>query len=64
MRGWAVSETLRRVQTLVLSGEVRVSDHGYGELEKDQISIEDIITGIISAERSRIIESERVARAC
>lgn len=59
-----MSETLRRVQTLVLSGEVRVSDHGYGELEKDQISIEDIITGIISAERSRIIESERVARAC
>lgn len=45
-----MSETLRRVQALVLSGEVRVSDHGYGELEKDQISIEDVMVGIVSAE--------------
>jgi hypothetical protein len=31
-----MSETWRRVQTLVLGEEVRVSDHGYAELEKDQ----------------------------
>jgi hypothetical protein len=34
-----MSETLRRVQTLVLSGDVRVSDHGYEELRKDAILI-------------------------
>jgi hypothetical protein len=45
-----MSETLRRIQTLVLDEEVRVSDHGYGELEKDQILVEDAVLGVASAE--------------
>ena len=50
MRGWGgMSETLRRVQTLVLSGDVRVSDHGYEELGKDVILIEDAVAGIATA---------------
>jgi hypothetical protein len=44
-----MSETLRRVQTLVLSGDVRVSDHGYEELCKDAILIEDAVVGITTA---------------
>ena len=32
-----MTETLRRVQALVLSGDVRVSEHGYEELGKDAI---------------------------
>ena len=38
MRGQGgMTETLRRVQALVLSGDVRVSEHGYEELGKDAI---------------------------
>ena len=44
-----MSETLRRVQTLILSGDVRVSEHGYEELGKDAILIEDAVAGITSA---------------
>jgi hypothetical protein len=44
-----MSETLRRVQTLVLSGDVRVSDHGYEELRKDAILAGDAIDGITTA---------------
>ena len=44
-----MSETLRRVQTLVLSGDVRVSDHGYEELKKDDILVEDAVAGIATA---------------
>ncbi len=50
--GWGslqMSETLRRVQALVLSGDVRVSDHGYEELGKDAILIEDAVAGITTA---------------
>jgi hypothetical protein len=44
-----MSETLRRVQTLMLAGDVRVSDHGYDELRKDGILIEDVVAGIVTA---------------
>jgi hypothetical protein len=44
-----MSETLRRVQTLVLSGNFRVSDHGYDELVEDDILPSDVIAGIASA---------------
>jgi hypothetical protein len=44
-----MSETLRRVQTLVLAGGVRVSDHGYEELRKDDILVEDVVAGIVTA---------------
>ena len=45
-----MSETLRRVQALVLGGDVRISDHGYDELGEDGILAEDAIVGIAAAE--------------
>ena len=45
-----MSETLRRVQTLVLAGDYRVSDHGYEELRKDAILIGDVVADITTAE--------------
>jgi hypothetical protein len=44
-----VSETLRRVQTLVLAGDYLVSSHGIDELDKDGIVIGDVVTGIATA---------------
>jgi hypothetical protein len=44
-----MSETLRRVQMLVLGGDYRVSDHGYDELAEDDILPRDAISGIVSA---------------
>jgi hypothetical protein len=44
-----MSETLRRVQTLVLAGDVHVSDHGLEELEKDDILLFDVVDGIATA---------------
>ena len=51
-----MSETLRRVQTLVLADDYRVSDHGYEELHKDAILISDVVFGITTAE---IVEDYR-----
>jgi hypothetical protein len=50
-----MSESLRRVQALVLGGDVRVSDHGYDELRKDDILIEDVVAGIATASLWRTI---------
>jgi len=57
-----MSETLRRVQTLVLADDFQVSDHGYEELAKDDILAEDAIADIARAvlvedypERGRIL---------
>jgi hypothetical protein len=47
--GGLMSEILRRVQTLVLGGDVRVSEHGYEELDKDDILTEDVVAGITTA---------------
>lgn len=44
-----MSETLRRVQTLVLAGDVRLSEHGYEELGKDAILTEDVVASITTA---------------
>jgi hypothetical protein len=44
-----MSETLRRVQTLVLGGDFLVSDHGFDELIKDGILPNDAIAGIATA---------------
>jgi hypothetical protein len=44
-----MSEILRRIQTLVLAGDVHVSDHGYDELGKDDILVEDVVAGIPAA---------------
>ena len=44
-----MSETLRRVQTLVLAGDYLVSRHGYDELDKDGIVAADAFAGVASA---------------
>jgi len=45
-----MSETLRRVQVLVLGGEVEVSRHGLQELAADGILLEDAVAGVANAE--------------
>ena len=44
-----MSETLRRVQALVLSGDYLVSEHGFDELEEDDILASEVISGIAAA---------------
>ena len=44
-----MSETLRRVQTLVLAGDYLISDHGFDELAKDGILPGAAIAGIATA---------------
>ena len=44
-----MSETLRRIQTLVMAGDFHVSEHGFAELRKDDILIDDAVTGIATA---------------
>jgi hypothetical protein len=44
-----VSETLRRIQTLVLSGDYIVSRHGFRELAADDIVTEDALNGVPAA---------------
>jgi hypothetical protein len=44
-----MSETLRRVQALVLSGDFRVSRHGFRELAADGILVEEVLVGIQTA---------------
>jgi hypothetical protein len=44
-----MSEILRRVLTLVLAGDVHVSEHGFEELRKDGILVADAMSGIAVA---------------
>lgn len=44
-----MSETLRRIQTLVLDGDARISDHGYDELAKDGILPTEAAAGMATA---------------
>jgi Domain of unknown function (DUF4258) len=44
-----MSETLRRIVTLVLAGDFLVSDHGYDELEEDDIVPKNAIAGVAAA---------------
>jgi hypothetical protein len=44
-----MSETLRRVQSLVLAGDYVVSRHGFRELANDAISTDDVIAGVMAA---------------
>jgi hypothetical protein len=44
-----MSETLRRVQALVLSGDYLISDHGFDELAKDDILPGEALAGIVTA---------------
>ena len=44
-----MSDTFQRILTLVLNGEVRVSEHGYDELVEDRIGVRELLDGISSA---------------
>ena len=44
-----MSETLRRIQTLVLSGDYLVSNHGFDELAKDGILPSEALAGVAAA---------------
>jgi hypothetical protein len=44
-----MSETFHRIQTLVLAGDYAVSDHGFDELEEDDILASELIDGIATA---------------
>src|SRR4051812_48233476 len=44
-----MSEILRHIQTLVLNDDFRVSEHGFDELQDDDILIDDLTSGIIEA---------------
>lgn len=41
---------LESIKILVLNGDVRISEHGYDELENDGLSAREIIQGINTAE--------------
>ena len=45
-----MSETLRRVQTLVMTGDQRISRHGFRELAADDILLDDVLAGVGSAQ--------------
>jgi hypothetical protein len=44
-----MSQILQRLQTLVLAGDVHVSEHGYDELAKDAIMLDDVVRGVATA---------------
>jgi hypothetical protein len=44
-----LSDTLTRIQALVTRGLLRISDHGYDELAKDDISVTEVLAGIDTA---------------
>jgi hypothetical protein len=48
-----VSEILSEILELVSRGEVRISEHGYDEIDADQISVREIVEGI---QQARLIE--------
>ena len=45
-----LSDTLARIQALVARGLVRISDHGFDELAKDDIAAGDVVAGVREAE--------------
>ena len=48
-----VSQTFIKVKKLILSGELRVSSHGYDEIAEDHIFIRDILSSI---ENGKVVE--------
>ena len=44
-----MSSTLDAVRELVITGDVRISEHGYDELSDDAILVRDLLNGINSA---------------
>ncbi len=48
-----MSETLERVWKFVAIGAIRLSEHGYEEIEEDDISVEEAIAGLADC---RVVE--------
>ena len=44
-----MSDTLIHIRSLAERGAIRISDHGYDELAKDDITVSDILAGISGA---------------
>ncbi len=44
-----MSQTLGRVQQLLVEGQVRISDHGYDELAADAVLAGEVIAGVQQA---------------
>lgn len=44
-----MSEILERIKALAASGEIRISSHGYDELNEDHITTRDVVSGVASA---------------
>ncbi len=44
-----MSEFVERVQDLIKNGEVRISEHGYNELAEDDITVNEVLSGIQEA---------------
>jgi hypothetical protein len=44
-----MSQTLEKVRSLVASGTVRISSHGYDELAAEAIMVRDVIAGLEAA---------------
>ena len=44
-----MSDTLTQIQALVTRSLLRISDHGYDELAKDDISVTEVLAGIDTA---------------
>jgi len=45
-----MSRTLQLIKELVARGEIRISEHGYDELAADDISVQDILSGVAAAD--------------
>ena len=44
-----MSETLKLVQRLAVTGELKISEHGYDELAEDGIFARDVVAGLDNA---------------
>lgn len=44
-----MSSTLEKIKKLVISGDVRISEHGYQEIAHDDLTARDIVGGLESA---------------
>ena len=44
-----MSEVFERIKDLVKRGSVRISDHGYDELADDNLSVAEVLAGVVDA---------------
>ena len=44
-----MSEFLEKVRTLIIAGDVRISEHGYDELAEDDLTAREVIGGVTDA---------------